>query len=83
VLHGDGRWLPEGAVSRDEQPDNPQENAMNTHKKSKLALARETIVELRPQVLAAVNGGAGGVDPSVYSCLRYCGQTATRPDAGE
>jgi hypothetical protein len=32
----------------------------STHKKAKLALARETVVELRPQLLAAIHGGAGG-----------------------
>jgi hypothetical protein len=54
-----------------------------THKKAKLALARETVVELRPQVLAAIHGGAGGRDPSELSCLRFCGMTATRADGGE
>ena len=54
-----------------------------THKKAKLALARETVVELRPQVLAAIHGGAGPGDPSVLSCLRWCGGTTPRPDGGE
>lgn len=31
-----------------------------THKRAKLALARETVVELRPQLLASIHGGAGG-----------------------
>ena len=31
---------------------------MKTHKKVKLALARETVVELRPHVLASIHGGA-------------------------
>jgi hypothetical protein len=54
-----------------------------THKKAKLALARETVVELRPQVLAAIHGGAGGRDPSELSCLRYCGTTPPGAGGGE
>jgi len=54
-----------------------------THKKAKLALARETVVELRPQVLTAIHGGNGNQDPSALSCLRFCGTTTTRADGGE
>jgi len=54
------------------------------HKRSKLALARETVVELRPVTLdpRALDAVNGGVDPDRYSELvtgrRVCTVPPTR-----
>jgi hypothetical protein len=45
---------------------------MLARKKTKLALGRETLVELRPQTLAAVQGGNAGNLPTMQTGCTGC-----------
>jgi hypothetical protein len=47
---------------------------MSRIKKTRLRLGRETLVELRPQALAAIHGGAGDRFPTAngVSCTFVC-----------
>lgn len=53
---------------------------MKTIKKTKLGLHRETLVELKPDVLAAVAGGIADKDglSGRSICPTQCGPTLTR-----
>ena len=42
------------------------------HKRTKLALGRETLVELRPHVLASIQGGAGRPQTTGESRIGSC-----------
>ena len=46
---------------------------MTTHKRTKLALDRESLVELRPHTLAAIHGGAAHPTlPPPHSNATFC-----------
>jgi hypothetical protein len=45
---------------------------MVSRRKSKLALGRETLVELRPHVLASIHGGNGGNQPTMQTGCTGC-----------